>query len=97
MMNEPIITLFSSQSTEGEMIVPEDELDDDEFMVSFADLQFDLEEDNIPDNMPMSRKNFKILNKNLNSLLQIQVDTGGKNFVSGVEVEFMLTALRFQW
>lgn len=59
-------------------------------MVSFADLQFDPDEDNIPDNMIMSGKQFKILNNKLNYLLQIQDDTGGRNFVSGVEMDFML-------
>ncbi|CAI9294638.1 unnamed protein product [Lactuca saligna] len=54
-MHEPNTTLFSSQSTEAERIVQEDEPNDDDIMVFFFDdLQFDPEEDNVPDNMIMS-------------------------------------------
>lgn len=59
-------------------------------MVSFINLKFDPKEYNIPDNMLMLGKQFKILNNKLNSSLQIHADTGGQKFVSGVEVEFML-------
>lgn len=45
-------------------------------MVSFADVQFDHEEDNIPNHMLMSGKKFKILNRKLNSLLQLQANAG---------------------
>lgn len=66
-MHEPITTLFSSQFTVIERIVQEDEPNDDENMVSFADLIFDPKEDNVPRNMIMSRKHFKILNNKMNS------------------------------
>lgn len=59
-------------------------------MVSFAEIQFNPEEDNIPDNMLISGRKLKIINHKLNSLLQIQADTGGWNSVFGVDVEFML-------
>ena len=88
-MDEPIITLLSSQSTKGQKTVQEDEPNDDDLMVSFAEIQFDPEEDNIPDNMLMPGKQFKILNHKLNSLLQIQVDLEGWNFVSGIEMDIM--------
>ncbi|CAH1412920.1 unnamed protein product [Lactuca virosa] len=89
-MHEPITTLFYSQSIEVERIVQDDEPNDDDIMISFADLQFDLEEYNIPDNMIMLGKQFKILNNKLNSLLLIQAHTGGRNVIFGVEIEYML-------
>ncbi|CAH1430022.1 unnamed protein product [Lactuca virosa] len=57
-MNKPITSLLSSQSTEGEKIIPEeDHVDvDDDVMVSFAEIQFDPEEDNIPNHILMSGK-----------------------------------------
>lgn len=57
-MQEPIATIFSYQSTEKSQ--HENETDDEDVMVSFADLQFDLEVENIPDEMTMSGKQFKI-------------------------------------
>ncbi|CAH1441056.1 unnamed protein product [Lactuca virosa] len=53
-MHEPITTLFFSQSTEVERMIHEEESNDDEIMVSFVDLEFDLEEENVPDNLTMS-------------------------------------------
>ncbi|CAI9298233.1 unnamed protein product [Lactuca saligna] len=38
----------------------------------------------------MPGKQFKILNNKLNSLLQIQADNRGRNFVFGFEMEYML-------
>ena len=70
----------------------EDEPDDDDFMVSFAEIQFDPKEDNIYDNMLMSGKQFMIVNHKLNSFLQIQAYTGARNFVTGVEVDIMLNS-----
>lgn len=88
-MHQPINLLFSSQSTEGEKTVPKSEQDDDDVMVYFAKIQFDPEEDNIPNHMLMPGKQFKILNHKLNSLLQIQEDTGIQNSVSWIEVDVM--------
>ncbi|CAH1453692.1 unnamed protein product [Lactuca virosa] len=87
-MHEPITTLFSYQSTEAERVVQEYEPNDDEIMVSFSDLQFNLEEDNVPDKMIMSGKKFKILNNKINSLIQIQKDNVGRNFITGVKMSF---------
>ncbi|CAI9272473.1 unnamed protein product [Lactuca saligna] len=89
-MQQPIKSLFSSQSTEGEKTVQEDKTDDDDIIVSFTEILFDPEEDNIPDNMLKLGKQFKNLNHKLNFLLQIQADTGGRNSVSGVEVDIFL-------
>lgn len=68
-MHEPIATIFSSQSTEAEKVVHDKELNDDDIMVSFVDLQFDPEEENIPYELIMPGKQFKILNSKINSLL----------------------------
>ncbi|CAI9264755.1 unnamed protein product [Lactuca saligna] len=57
-MQEPIATIFSSQSTKKSQ--HENETNDEDVMVSFVDLQFDLEEENILDEMTMLEKQFKI-------------------------------------
>ncbi|CAH1425566.1 unnamed protein product [Lactuca virosa] len=89
-MHDLINTFFFSQSTEGGRTVHDDEPNDDDIMVSFADLEFDPEEDNVPDIMLMAGKHFKILNNKLNYLLQIQDDTKGRNSMSAVEVVYLL-------
>lgn len=94
-MQEPITTLFSSQSTEAEKSVREDEADDDNVMISFAELQFNPEENDIPDELIMSimsSKQFKILNSKINSLLQFFANTGGKNYVTRVEFDYLMKA-----
>ncbi|CAI9271624.1 unnamed protein product [Lactuca saligna] len=53
---------------------------------------FDPEEENIPDQMLMSGKQFKTLNCKLNSLLQLRADKGNQNIVSGIEVDVLLKA-----
>lgn len=50
-MHEPITTLFSPQSTKEERIVQEDEPNDDDITVSFADLELYTEDDNVPDKL----------------------------------------------
>ncbi|CAH1413460.1 unnamed protein product [Lactuca virosa] len=65
-------------------------LDDENFMVSFVELQFNLEENDIPDELIMSSKHFMILNSKINYLLQITGDTGGRNYVTGVEMDYLL-------
>lgn len=91
-MHEAITTLFSLQSTEALRIFQDDEPNDDDILVSFSDLQFDPEKDNVPDNMIMSGKQFNILNNKLDSLLQIQEDIGVQNIVYGFEMEYMLNS-----
>ncbi|CAI9286844.1 unnamed protein product [Lactuca saligna] len=53
---------------------------------------FDLKEDNFLDHILMPRKQFKIMNQNLNSLLKLQVDSGSQNVVSRIEVDVLLQA-----
>ncbi|CAH1416916.1 unnamed protein product [Lactuca virosa] len=91
-MHEAIITLFSSQSTEAQIMIHDKEPNNDEIMVSFADLQVDPGEENVPDNLIMSGNQLKILNSKIHSLLQIQADTGGRKFLTGIEREYLLKA-----
>lgn len=76
-INQPITSLFSSQSTDPPKFIDDTDTDDGGFGGTFADLEFDPEEEGIPDHMLMSGKQFKILNKKLNSILQSQADVGG--------------------
>lgn len=92
-MNQPITSLFPSQSIEGSKSIPDDNTEDDDVMVSFTDIHFDPGEENIPDHMLMCGKQFKIRNHKLNSLLQLQANAGNRHSVSGIEVDVMLKAL----
>ncbi|CAH1432086.1 unnamed protein product [Lactuca virosa] len=89
-IQEPITTIFSSHSPKAEKTIQEDEADDDNVMVSFVELQFGHEEEDIPDDLFMSVKQFKILNCKMISILQFLADTGNKHSISGVEVEYLL-------
>ncbi|CAI9291222.1 unnamed protein product [Lactuca saligna] len=89
-MHKPITNLFSSQPTKDERVVQEEKSSDEGIMVSFADFQFNPDEDNVPDNMIMSGKQFKNLNNKINSPFQIQADNGGRNFNTEVEMEHLL-------
>ncbi|CAI9272207.1 unnamed protein product [Lactuca saligna] len=77
-LKQPITSLFSSQSTDPLVTHEEEQTpyddEENEFDGTFADIQFDMEEENIPDNMILTRKQFKIVNRKLKSLLQIQAD-----------------------
>ncbi|CAI9288903.1 unnamed protein product [Lactuca saligna] len=64
--------------------------DDDEFDGTFADIELDPDEENISDNMLLTGKQFKILNRKVNSLLKLQADGGGENYVSSLEVDILL-------
>ncbi|CAI9275729.1 unnamed protein product [Lactuca saligna] len=88
-MQEPIATLFSSQSTDHEKTITEAEAYEDDVLVSFFELQFNPDEEDIPDYLIMSGKQFKILNIKMKMILQFLVDTRTKNSVSGVEVEYI--------
>ncbi|CAI9298987.1 unnamed protein product [Lactuca saligna] len=95
-MNQPITYVFPSQFTNPPKLVNGDETDDEVFGGSFLDHEFDHEEEVIPNHMLMSGKQFKILNRKLNSLLQSQVDVGSKHSVLGIEVDIMLKAQEHQ-
>ncbi|CAI9299876.1 unnamed protein product [Lactuca saligna] len=84
-INEPINSLFFSQSTDQELLNnEEDEL------VEFAELKLDPEEVNVDDNSIMSRKQYKILNFKLNIILLSLNDNVGKSSMSGEGGEFLV-------
>lgn len=60
--------------------------------MSFTGLQFDPEEQNIPDEIIISKKHFKILNSKTNSILQFFADIRSKHYVSEFEVDSLLKA-----
>lgn len=66
-MQDPITTLFSSQSTDTDNTIHEEEEEnDDNVMVSFVDVEFNPNDDDVPDEAIMSGKQFKILNSKMN-------------------------------
>ena len=58
-------------------------------MVAFADLEFNMKEDDVLDNAIISGNQFKLLNSKSNMILQFLNDSAGKSFVSSVEVEYL--------
>ncbi|CAI9293078.1 unnamed protein product [Lactuca saligna] len=83
-MQEPITTLFSSQSTENSQ--PKNETNDEDIMVSFADLQFNPREENIPDELIMSdtrRKNY-VTGVEMEYLIKSQ-ESCLQNLIEGIE------------
>ncbi|CAH1424772.1 unnamed protein product [Lactuca virosa] len=71
----------------SEVIVHDDDDDEDDVMVGFAALEFNPEEDDVPDNDIMSGKQFKIPNFKLISILLFVNDSIRKSSVSGVETD----------
>lgn len=60
--------------------------------VSFIEIQFNPEEEDIHDDLIISGKQYKILNSKMNSLFQFMGNTIGKNCVTRVEVDYLLKA-----
>ncbi|CAI9276733.1 unnamed protein product [Lactuca saligna] len=69
-IQQPITSLFPSQSPDEPQAVKEDEMDDGGVI----------------------GKQFKFLNRKLNSLLQLQANAGGKNLICALDVDVMLQA-----
>ncbi|CAI9302485.1 unnamed protein product [Lactuca saligna] len=80
-MNEPITTLFSSQSTQPEIQTNENE--DKDRIVGFVELEFDPAKEDVDDNTIMSWKQYNILNSKLSTILQFLNDNVGKSTMSG--------------
>lgn len=95
-INTPFTSLFSSQSTNPSKLTSpvddtmEKETDTEGFGGSFEALQFHDTEEEFPDHMLMTMKQFIILNSKLNSILQSQADIWGSSSVSSLEVDSML-------
>lgn len=64
-MNDPITYLFSSQSVDQDQPFNEDDVVE---RVGFAELEFDLKDNNVYENAIMSAKRYKILNSKLKSI-----------------------------
>ncbi|CAI9286329.1 unnamed protein product [Lactuca saligna] len=77
---------------EAPKFTQESENEEGGFGGTFKDLEFDEEEENFLDYMLISMKQFKILNKRLNSIIQSQADMGGSSFVSSLEIDGLLKA-----
>ena len=83
-MDQPFTTIFSTQSTDppnpsspiAETMAIDEETDNEGFGGTFEALSFDKAEEDFPDHMLMTMKQFKILNSKLNSILQSQADVG---------------------
>lgn len=90
-MEQSITSLFPSKSTNGpKSITVDDTTKNGEYMGSFAEIQFDPEEENIRYHILMSGKHFKILNRKVYSLLQLQAANGGRRTISVIKVNVML-------
>ncbi|CAI9286378.1 unnamed protein product [Lactuca saligna] len=68
-INQPFTSIFSSQSTVPPKTIDESDNEEGGFGGTFEDLEFDDEEEYFPDHMLMSMKQFKIMNKKLNSII----------------------------
>ncbi|CAI9303286.1 unnamed protein product [Lactuca saligna] len=89
-LNQPITSMFSSQSTDTPKPTSPTETDHEGFGGTFDDLEFHDEEEDFPYHMLMTMKQYKILNQKLNSIIQSQADLGGGSSISSLEVDSML-------
>ncbi|CAI9270220.1 unnamed protein product [Lactuca saligna] len=97
-INQPITSIFSSQSTDTpkppsliqEPIEMETETDNERFGGTFEELEFHEDEEEFPDHMLMTMKQYKILNQKLNSIIQSQDDLGGGSSVLSLEIDTMI-------
>ncbi|CAI9271057.1 unnamed protein product [Lactuca saligna] len=100
-IKQPFTSLFSSQSTDPPTTTSpiqdssfmETEHESEGFRGTFENLEFDEEETDFPDHMLMTMKQFKLLNTKLKSILQSQVDLGGGNSATSLEVDGLLKML----
>ncbi|CAI9271247.1 unnamed protein product [Lactuca saligna] len=99
-ISQPFTTLFPSQSTDPQTTTSpikdsfmDTENESEGFGETFENLEFNEEETDFPNHMLLTMKQFKILNINLNSIIQSQADLGGGRSVSSLEVDGMLTLL----
>ncbi|KAL7587313.1 hypothetical protein Lser_V15G40383 [Lactuca serriola] len=92
-LQNPFTTLFPSQSPENPQ--PSQQLSDTEveggvFGGILDDIPFDSDEEDIPDHMLMTGKQFKILNQKLKTIIQTQADSGRMSSISAMEVDVMI-------
>ncbi|KAL7586161.1 hypothetical protein Lser_V15G40639 [Lactuca serriola] len=92
-LQNPFTTLFPSQSPENH--IPSQQMSDPEveggaFGGVLDDISFDSDEEEIPDHMLMTGKQFKILNQKLKAIIQSQADSGRMSSISAMEVDIMI-------
>ncbi|KAL7591219.1 hypothetical protein Lser_V15G33877 [Lactuca serriola] len=92
-LQNPFTTLFPSPSPENP--IPSQQMSDPEveggaFGGVLDDISFDSEEEEIPDHMLMTGKQFKILNQKLKTIIQSQADSGRMSSISAMEVDIMI-------
>ncbi|KAL7604923.1 hypothetical protein Lser_V15G18161 [Lactuca serriola] len=92
-LQNPFTTLFPSQSPENP--IPSQQMSDPEveggaFGGVLDDISFDSDEEEIPDHMLMTGKQFKILNQKLKTIIQSQADSGRMSSISAMEVDIMI-------
>ncbi|KAL7604851.1 hypothetical protein Lser_V15G19577 [Lactuca serriola] len=92
-LQNPFTTLFPSHSPETP--IPSQQMSDPEveggaFGGVLDDISFDYDEEEIPDHMLMTGKQFKILNQKLKTIIQSQADTGRMSSISAMEVDIMI-------
>ncbi|CAI9274653.1 unnamed protein product [Lactuca saligna] len=90
-INQPFTSILSSQSTDPPRSMEESK-NERGFGGTFETLEFDDEEEDFPDHMLMSMKQFKIMNKKMNSIIQSQADMGGSSSVSSFELDGLMKA-----
>ncbi|CAI9269747.1 unnamed protein product [Lactuca saligna] len=96
-MDQPFTTIFSTQSTDppnpsspvAETMAIDEETDNEGFGGTFEALSFDEAEEDFPDHMLMTMKQFKILNSKLNSILQSQANVGSTG-INILEVDSLM-------
>ncbi|CAI9261560.1 unnamed protein product [Lactuca saligna] len=99
-MDQPFTTIFSTQSTDpphpsspiDETVAADVETDNEGFGGTFEALHFDQDEEDFPDHMLMTMKQFKILDSKLNSILQSQADVGSGG-VTSMEVDSLMKVM----
>ncbi|KAL7612549.1 hypothetical protein Lser_V15G06652 [Lactuca serriola] len=92
-LQNPFTTLFPSQSPENPQSsqpISDNEAEGGAFGGILEDIHFDSEEEDIPDHMLMTGKQFKILNQKLNAIIQSQADSGRMSSISVMEVDVMI-------
>ncbi|KAL7609544.1 hypothetical protein Lser_V15G13888 [Lactuca serriola] len=92
-LQNPFTTLFPSQSPENPIPsqqMSDPEVEGDAFGGILDDISFDSDEEEIPDHMLMTGKQFKILNQKLKTIIQSQADSGRMSSISAMEVDIMI-------
>ncbi|CAI9261298.1 unnamed protein product [Lactuca saligna] len=91
-IDQPFTSIFSSQSNHPPKANDESDNEEGGFGGTSEDMAFDEEEEDFPDHMLMSMKQFKILNKKQNSIIQSQADMGGGSSSSTFEIDELMKA-----